>query len=353
MELNDLKRSEQELGQLLPVFKNSKGGIVDGFHRKRINPNWKEIILPINDGLETLRTRIHLNILRREVPSTEKGEWIEECRAILKKKGKKGTQKEIAEALGMAQSWVATYDPTEHQKHPLKVSGLDTFYGYNVWGFKTEKWRELITEADPNQPDVDFYHGATPSFVIHQLIQMFNPKSVLDSMAGIGTTGYVCKQYDIPCDQFDLYPYPKYGVKEGDAEFVKNGKTYDMIFNHIPYLGMVKYGDSAKDLSRMDEEMFFDKLGRIFKHNHRLLKPNGIYAVLVGDWRSGGRVVPITAQTIAIGLDNGFVLQDEAIKLTGEMKGKTLQEYRAAKFGYLAQTFDMVLMFKKVGGSSQ
>lgn len=345
MELNDLKRSEKELGQLLPVFKNSKGEIIDGFHRKRVNPDWKEVILPVKGEIETLRMRVHLNILRREVPHIEKEEWVKECREILKKRGLKGTQEEIAKELKMTQRWVSEYDLSPTQPHNLEHRSK--FYGYNVWGFKTEKWRELITEADPSQPDVDFYHGATPAFVIHQLIQMFDPKSVLDSMAGTGTTGYVCKQYGIPCDQFDLYSYPKFGVKEGDAEFVGNGKTYDMIFNHIPYLGMVKYGDSIKDLSRMKEERFFDKLERVFKHNHKLLKPNGIYAVLVGDWRSGGRVVHITAQTTATGLNNGFVLQDEAIKLTGEMKGKTLQEYRAAKFSYLAQTFDTVLMFKK------
>lgn len=28
-----------------------------------------------------------------------------------------------------------------HQEHP-EVSSHDTFYGYNVWGFKSEKWRD-------------------------------------------------------------------------------------------------------------------------------------------------------------------------------------------------------------------
>jgi hypothetical protein len=40
-------------------------------------------------------------------------------------------------------------------------------------------------------------------------------------------------------------------------------------------------------------------------------------------------------------------MHDEAIKLTGEMTSKSLQEYRAAKFGYLAQTYDTLLMFRR------
>jgi hypothetical protein len=47
------------------------------------------------------------------------------------------------------------------------------------------------------------------------------------------------------------------------------------------------------------------------------------------------------------GLENGFVLWDEAIKLSAEQKGKQLQEYRAEKFGYLPQNYDTVLIFKK------
>lgn len=51
----------------------------------------------------------------------------------------------------------------------------------------------------------------------------------------------------------------------------------------------------------------------------------------------------MVARTTLIGIERGFILRDEAIKLTGEMRSKSLQEYRATRFGYLAQTFDVVL----------
>jgi hypothetical protein len=147
--------------------------------------------------------------------------------------------------------WVVKYDPVKHRNYPNpKCAHGNIFFGYNVWGFRDESWRKLIIPADPNQPCARGYRGSTPSFVIHQLVHMFKPKRVLDSMAGLGTTGWVCKQYGIECDQFDLYSFPKLGVKRGDAEHIETGKTYDLIFNHIPYLGMVKYGDLEEDLSK-------------------------------------------------------------------------------------------------------
>jgi hypothetical protein len=335
------------------VVKDANGNILDGFHRKRVNPDWKEVVLPICDELMALRVRVHLNDVRRQVPRSEKEEWVRDCREILRRRlGREPTQREIAEAIGFTHQWVSEYDTLPNVGNsvaniPKEKEKQKEFFGYNVWGFKDDSWRRLVVEGDPNQPDVDWYHGATPAFVIHNLIQLYKPKNVLDSMAGIGTTGYVCRQYNIPCDMFDIYPFEKYGVKECDAEYVDTGKTYDLIFNHIPYLDMVQYGENPNDLSTMNEKEFMEKLKRIFLKNHTLLNNDGIYAVLVGDKRFGGKLYPLIAKTIHLGLDCDFVLFDEAVKITRQQKSSGLQEYRAAKYGYMAQTFDMVLIFKK------
>jgi hypothetical protein len=343
--LEDLKASEATAGQIYPVIKDANGTVIDGLHRKRVDPNWKEITLPITDELEAMKLRVHLNIMRRKVPKDEKAEWIQETRRILQQRNEKGTQEDIARVLGLSLNWVKKYDPKRTKQEQKRYTPC-TFFGYNVWGFKDEEWRKLIVAGDPNQPGKEGYHGHTPAFIIHQLISMFQPKRVLDTMAGLGTTGYVCKQYGISYDQFDLYQYQE--VVQGDAETVQLPPVYDLIFNHIPYLKMVKYGNDEQDLSAMNEGSFYEKLARIFKHNFDLLAENGVYAVLVGDWRSGGQLKPLTARTTLIASNVGFILQDAAIKLTGEMQSKTLQEYRAAEHGYLAQTYDTVLMFKKV-----
>lgn len=132
---------------------------------------------------------------------------------------------------------------------------------------------------------------------------MFQPKRVLDSMAGVGTTGYVCNQYGIPCDQFDLYPFPQYGVLREDAEAINSNKTYNLIFNHIPYWRMVKYGENPEDLSCMDEANFYQKMKRVLIRNRELLAESGIYTILVGDWRSGGKLVPLTAKLALMGIE--------------------------------------------------
>jgi len=349
MRLEDLTASESDVGQIFPVIKDQFGNILDGFHRKRVNPNWKETTIEVTDPIQALRIRVHANILRRNIRWAEKHKWVIDARKLLNPESPQDVSvRELATVLGMGKTWVA-----EHDRKPCPLSGHDhwkeRFLGYNVWGFKNEDWRKEIAPAPTTMPDTEFYHGTTPPFVIHQLIKMFQPKTILDSMAGVGTTGYVCAEYDgLECDLFDLYPYPKFNVKEADAEFVDTGKKYDLIFNHIPYWQMVKYGDKPNDLSTLKNTEFFGKLQRIFKHNHELLKDNGIYAVLVGDWRHKAELQPLIAKATHIGIETGFRLIDEAVTITSGHKGRRLQEYRAAEHGYLAQTFDIVLIFRKV-----
>ena len=62
----NLKKSEKEVGQLLPVIKDAKGRIVDGFHRKDTDPEWREEVRPeIETDEDYWKWRAHLNYTRR------------------------------------------------------------------------------------------------------------------------------------------------------------------------------------------------------------------------------------------------------------------------------------------------
>jgi hypothetical protein len=345
--LDDLKKSKAAVGQIYPVLLDKHGKIIDGYHRKRVDPNWKEERLNVEDPLEILKIRVNAQY-RREVPFEEKAQWVKDCRKLLREKGLKGTQEDVAEALGLSRQWVTKYDeePVQPNK-PHEVPRRGTLpVDSNVWGLEEGK----VVQGDPKQPDAQFYHGSTPAFVIENLLEQYKPKKVLDSMAGMGTMKYVCdKRKDIveKVDQFDVYPWEKGGVLKGDAENPPTNDIYDLIFNHIPYLNMVRYGNDEVDLSTLNLSEFLDKTRKIFHKNHALLKTGGNYAVLVGDWRQGSKIIPLTAHITLLGLECGFILFDEAVKLSSEQKGKRLQEYRAEKGGYLPQNYDTVLVFRR------
>jgi len=108
-----LRKSREKIGMIYPVIKDQHGNILDGKHRKQADPNWKEVTIEVKNPLEALLVRVHSNLFKREIPFEEKCQWVTEARKLLQKQGKKGTQQEIAELLGVSREWVSDYDLRE------------------------------------------------------------------------------------------------------------------------------------------------------------------------------------------------------------------------------------------------
>lgn len=86
----DLNESAKGIGQLYPILVDKKGHIIDGFHRKQADPNWR--VQPL-DHIDTeeklLLARCVANWHRREIGDTEKSEWINGLANIYQKQGLK------------------------------------------------------------------------------------------------------------------------------------------------------------------------------------------------------------------------------------------------------------------------
>lgn len=62
----DLKSSERNVGQLLPIIKDEHGRIVDGLHRTEANSKWRvEVRKEIKTDEDYWKARAHLNFSRR------------------------------------------------------------------------------------------------------------------------------------------------------------------------------------------------------------------------------------------------------------------------------------------------
>ena len=83
----DLKKSKK-IGQLYPVLVDSKGNVIDGFHRLEADPKWRtEKLAEIDTEEKLLVARCVANWQRRQIPREEKEEWINSLAKIYKKQG--------------------------------------------------------------------------------------------------------------------------------------------------------------------------------------------------------------------------------------------------------------------------
>jgi len=120
-----LKKSEQEVGQLLPVFVTEEGEIIDGFHRKQANPQWrKEVVEAVKTREDYLKARIAFNF-RRVVKGDEIKAMIIELADIQLGKGipKGELAKRLAEITPYTEKYILKLLPARYKVEVKREAG--------------------------------------------------------------------------------------------------------------------------------------------------------------------------------------------------------------------------------------
>ncbi len=142
------------------------------------------------------------------------------------------------------------------------------------------------------------YKGATPSYVIWNLLQRYTKPgdTVLDPMCGSGTTLDVCADLGRKGLGFDLAPYRK-DIKPADARHLPLRKeTVDFVFVDPPYSTHLKYSGLPECIGELDaaEPEYLRAMGRVIEEIHRVAKPGSYFGLYVQDsWRKDEAFHPI------------------------------------------------------------
>lgn len=156
---------------------------------------------------------------------------------------------------------------------------------------------------------------------------------ILDQFLGSGTTLVEAKLLNRNAVGIDINPQsvslsetnlnfecetqPKIYVRNGDAtnlSFIKDNKI-DFICTHPPYANIIKYSSNIEgDISLLDERGFIAAMTQVAKESYRVLKKGKCCAVMIGDKRYRGNVVPLGFQLMQCFLNAGFKSKEIIIK---------------------------------------
>jgi len=149
------------------------------------------------------------------------------------------------------------------------------------------------------------YVGATPSWVIWQLLQRFTREgaTVVDPMCGSGTTLDVAADLNRRGIGFDLNP-TRPEIRKADArELPLDDETADFAFIDPPYSTHIDYSDDGRCIGKLDageasverlsgEEMvrfgaaYYEAMEEVIAELHRVLRPGAFMGLYVQDsWR--------------------------------------------------------------------
>ncbi|GMU93558.1 MAG: hypothetical protein AMXMBFR4_26160 [Candidatus Hydrogenedentota bacterium] len=131
------------------------------------------------------------------------------------------------------------------------------------------------------------YVGATPSYVIWNLLQRYTRKNdlVVDPMCGSGTTLDVARDLGRRALGYDIAPY-RDDIFRADARKLplESGKA-DFVFVDPPYSTHIEYSDDPKCIGKLDARApaYFEAMELAINEMHRILKPKRYIGLYVCD----------------------------------------------------------------------
>ena len=149
-----------------------------------------------------------------------------------------------------------------------------------LWDYPSQHYGESM-QGDPA------YVGATPSYVIWNLLQRYTRKNdlVVDPMCGSGTTLDVARDLGRRALGYDIAPY-RDDIFRADARKLplESGKA-DFVFVDPPYSTHIEYSDDPKCIGKLDARTpaYFGAMELAIKEMHRILKPGRYMGLYVCD----------------------------------------------------------------------
>jgi len=99
-----------------------------------------------------------------------------------------------------------------------------------------------------------------------------------------------------------------------NLDFIKAG-SIDLICTHPPYANIIKYSkDNKDDLSLLRLDEFYSSIKKVASESFRILKKGKYCAIMMGDLRKNGCVIPLGFNVMSLFLRQGFKLKEIIIK---------------------------------------
>lgn len=141
-------------------------------------------------------------------------------------------------------------------------------------------------------------------------------------------------------------------IKKGDArklDFVPDS-SIDLICTHPPYADIIHYSendDIPADLSNFKVKDFLKEMEAVAAESYRVLKSGKFCAILMGDTRQKGHVIPLSFQTMQVFEKAGFKLKEIIMKEQHNCRATGFWKTSSIKYNFLLLAHEYLFVFRK------
>lgn len=124
--------------------------------------------------------------------------------------------------------------------------------------------------------------------------------------------------------------------------------SIDLICTHPPYADIIKYSEDIEcDLSHFKVKDFIEEMKKVAAESYRVLKKNKFCAVLMGDTRQKGCMIPMSFDVMRVFQDAGFTLKELIIKEQHNCKATGYWKTNSVKYNFLLIAHEYLFVFRK------
>jgi len=212
------------------------------------------------------------------------------------------------------------------------------------------------------------YRGNWSPYIPRNLLLRYSNEGnlILDQFAGGGTTLVEAKLLNRNIIGVDINNNALERCKEKcNFEYENSGKVYfheadarnlnfipdesiDFICTHPPYANIIKYSeDIENDLSHLKVKDFLIEMEKVASESYRVLKKDKFCAVLMGDTRQKGHIIPMSFEVMKIFEKVGFKTKEIIIKEQHNCKATGFWKTNSVKYNFLLIAHEYLFVFKK------
>lgn len=212
------------------------------------------------------------------------------------------------------------------------------------------------------------YRGNWSPYIPRNIMLRYSKEGelVLDQFAGGGTTLVEAKLLNrniIGIDineialercrekcSFERENCGQVSIKQGDARnlgFIQD-ESIDLICTHPPYADIIHYSeDIEQDLSRLCVKDFLREMKPVASECYRVLKKGKFCAILIGDTRQKGCMIPMSFDVMKVFQDAGFTLKELIIKEQHNCRATGYWKTNSVKYNFLLIAHEYLFVFRK------
>lgn len=139
-------------------------------------------------------------------------------------------------------------------------------------------------------------------------------------------------------------------LRKGDArnlDFIPDD-SIDLICTHPPYANIIEYSENIEeDLSHLKTNEFLEEMKKVASESYRVLKKDKFCAVLMGDTRKNGHMIPLSFYVMQVFENAGFKLKEMIIKEQHNCKATGFWKTNSIKYNFLLIAHEHLFIFRK------